>query len=52
MKRFMEWANECYVGFACMIVGIPLAGLILMEIACWIYLQDINAKIVALESMF
>lgn len=52
LRRFINWADECYMGLACMIVGIPLVGLIVMEIVCWWYLGIINDKLAMLEAMF
>ena len=52
IRGIIDWANNYYMAVACMMIGIPLVGLMLMELVCWIYLQEINTKIVALESMF
>ena len=52
LKRMMELADTYYMATACAIVGIPLAGLAVMEIIGWIWLYGINQKLAILESMF
>lgn len=52
LKRLMELADTYYMATACAIVGIPLAGLVVMEIIGWIWLYGINQKLAILESMF
>lgn len=52
LKRLMELADTYYMATACAIVGIPLAGLVVMEIIGWIWLYGINQKLAVLESMF
>ena len=44
----IEWCDTYYWGFACMVVGIPLLGLMVMEVACYIWLLEMNVKLTSL----
>ena len=52
VKRLVNWYSDNYMMACCYIVGIPLLGLIILELACYWELAIINEKIAVLQSMF
>lgn len=48
IRDVIDWYNDYYMAVACAIVGIPLLGLIAIEIACYVVLWDMNARLAAL----
>lgn len=48
IKGIMKWCDVHYMEVACGIVGLPLLGLIILEVICWVMLREQKAELAEL----
>ena len=48
IKGIMKWCDTHYMEVACGIVGLPLLGLIILEVICWVMLREQRAELAEL----
>lgn len=48
IKDIMKWCDAHYMEVACGIVGLPLLGLIILEVICWVMLREQRAELAEL----
>ena len=44
----MRWCDAHYMEVACGLVGLPLLGLMILEIICWVILREQKAELAEL----
>lgn len=48
IKGIVRWCDAHYMEVACGIVGLPLLGLIILEVICWVMLREQRAELAEL----
>lgn len=48
IKDIVRWCDAHYMEVACGIVGLPLLGLMILEVICWVMLREQRAELAEL----
>lgn len=51
IKRIIRWCGNHYMGISIATMTIPLVGVIVLELVCWIMLKQQNAALAELRMM-
>lgn len=51
IKRIIRWCSNHYMGISIATITIPLVGVIVLELVCWIMLKQQNAALAELRMM-
>ena len=51
IKRIIRWCSNHYMGISIATMTIPLVGVIVLELICWIMLKQQNAALAELRMM-